>query len=52
FLSLYNNFLGKYLFSSIFRISTLLYRSDLVIGGVYPTIYLTNYSYIHNFYNN
>ncbi|KAF1993076.1 hypothetical protein P154DRAFT_451218, partial [Amniculicola lignicola CBS 123094] len=51
FLSLYNKSLGKYLFSSIFKMNTLLCRSSSPISSIYPIVYFINYSYTLNTYN-
>jgi SET domain len=51
FLSLHNNFPGKYPFSGITKTNALPCGSDSVIGGVYPTICLVNHSCLPNAHN-
>ncbi|EPE24556.1 SET [Glarea lozoyensis ATCC 20868] len=52
FLSLNNNFPGKYPFSGIMRTNAFPCGSGAVIGGVYPTICLINHSCLPNAHNN
>ncbi|KAF2122708.1 hypothetical protein BDV96DRAFT_639275 [Lophiotrema nucula] len=52
FLSLHNNFPGKYPFSYTFKTNALPCGPDSPVGGVYPTICLINHSCIPNSHNN
>lgn len=52
FLSLYNNFPGKYAFSGIVKTNALPCGCGSTIGGVYPTICLINHSCMPNAHNN
>lgn len=52
FLSLHNNFPGKFPFSGIFKTNALPCGSRSPIGGVYPTACLINHSCIPNAHNN
>lgn len=52
FLSLHNNFPGKYPFSGIVKSNALPCGPGSPIGGVYPTICLINHSCIPNSHNN
>jgi hypothetical protein len=52
FLSLHNNFPGKYPFSKTFKTNALPCGPDSVIGAVYPTICFINHSCIANAHNN
>jgi hypothetical protein len=52
FLSLHNNFPGKYPFSGIVKTNALPCGSGSVVGGVYPTVCLINHSCIPNAHNN
>jgi hypothetical protein len=51
FLSLHNNFPGKYPFSGIMKTNALPCGPDFIIGGVYPTICLINHSCLPNAHN-
>lgn len=51
FLSLHNNFCGRYPFSGIVKTNALPCGPDSVIGGVYPTICLINHSCLPNAHN-
>lgn len=51
FLSLHNNFPGKYPFSGIVRTNALPCGPGSAIGGVYPTICLINHSCLPNAHN-
>ncbi|KAJ4246818.1 hypothetical protein NW762_013370 [Fusarium torreyae] len=52
FLSLHNNFPGKYPFGGIVRTNALPCGPGSAIGGVYPTICLINHSCLANSHNN
>lgn len=52
FLSLHNNFPGKYPFSHTFGTNALSCGPDSAVGGVYPTICLINHSCMPNCHNN
>ena len=52
FLSLHNNFPGKYPFGGIVRTNALPCGSGSPIGGVYPTLSYINYSCSPNAHNN
>lgn len=52
FLSLHNNYPGKYPFSAIVKTNALPCGSGSEIGGVYPTICLINHSCVPNAHNN
>lgn len=51
FLSLHNNFPGRYPFSGIVKTNALPCGSSSVVGGVYPTACLINHSCIPNAHN-
>jgi SET domain len=51
FLSLHNNFPGKYPFSGVVKTNALPCGPDSAIGGVYPTICLINHSCLPNAHN-
>ena len=51
FLSLHNNFPGKYPFSGIVKTNALPYGPSSVIGGIYPTICFINHSCLSNAHN-
>lgn len=51
FLSLHNNFPGKYPFSGIMKTNALPCGPNSEIGGVYPTICLINHSCLPNAHN-
>ena len=51
FLSLHNNFPGKYTFSGIIKTNALPCGSGSVVGGVYPTICFINHSCLPNAHN-
>jgi hypothetical protein len=51
FLSLYNNFSGKYPFSGIVKTNALPCGLEYPIGGVYPTICVINHSCLPNAHN-
>ncbi|KAJ5642620.1 hypothetical protein N7490_006620 [Penicillium lividum] len=51
FLSLHNNFPGKYPFSGIVKTNALPCGSGSHVGGVYPTVSLINHSCIPNAHN-
>jgi hypothetical protein len=52
FLSLHNNFPGKYAFSGIVKTNALPCGCGSDIGGIYPTICLINHSCMPNAHNN
>ena len=52
YLSLHNNFPGKYPFSGIAKTNALPCGSGSVVGGIYPTICLINHSCLPNSHNN
>lgn len=52
FLSLHNNYKGKYPFGGIFRTNALPCGSGSPIGGVYPTACFINHSCVPNAHNN
>ena len=52
FLSLPNNFPGKYPFSNIFKTNALSCGPDSIVGAVYPSICLINHSCVPNSHNN
>lgn len=52
FLSLHNNFPGKYPFGGITRTNALPCGSGSSIGGIYPTICLINHSCLPNAHSN
>lgn len=51
FLSLHNNFPGKYPFSGIVKTNALPCGSGSLVGGIYPTACLINHSCIPNSHN-
>jgi SET domain len=51
FLTLHNNFPGKYPFSGIVKTNALPCGSGSQVGGVYPTVCLINHSCIPNAHN-
>lgn len=51
FLSLHNNFPGKYPFSGIMKTNALPCGSEAIIGAVYPTICFINHSCCSNAHN-
>jgi hypothetical protein len=52
FLSLHNNFPGKYPFSGIAKTNALSCGPGSPVGGVYPTVCLINHSCVPNAHNN
>jgi hypothetical protein len=52
FLSLHNNFPGKYPFSNTFKTNALPCGSGSSVGSVYPTICFINHSCVPNAHNN
>ncbi|KAF4948913.1 hypothetical protein FGADI_9197 [Fusarium gaditjirri] len=52
FLSLHNNFPGKFPFGGITRTNALPCGSGSTVGGIYPTICLINHSCLANSHNN
>ena len=51
FLSLHNNFPGKYPLSGIAKTNALPCGPGFMIGGVYPTICIINHSYLPSAHN-
>ncbi|KAI1734551.1 hypothetical protein F4680DRAFT_437880 [Xylaria scruposa] len=52
FLSLHNNFPGRYAFAGIMKTNALPCGPGSSVGGIYPTICLINHSCIPNAHNN
>ncbi|KAF2789412.1 SET domain-containing protein [Melanomma pulvis-pyrius CBS 109.77] len=51
YLSLHNNYPGKYPFANTFKTNALPCGAGSIVGGVYPTICLINHSCIPNSHN-